>query len=136
MQVPIDTQISIEQLTREPYPFYRDMRINTPVLKVKSVARILLTKALDTRNVKLNPELFSSDDPNTPMERAFQAKILMRRDAEDHMRLRSAMMPAFSIPHIKKIWVRFPQMSLADPGAVVWSGFGFRGPLNLPIVLK
>lgn len=105
MQVPIDTVISIDQLTRDPYPLYRDMRAKTPVLKVESVGRILLTKAADTRNVKLNPELFSSDDPNTPMERAFQAKTLMRRDGEDHMRLRSAMMPAFSIPNIKKIWI-------------------------------
>ena len=30
---------------------------------------------------------------------------------------------------------RFPKMRLADPGAVVWKGFGFRGPLNLPVIL-
>ena len=29
----------------------------------------MLTKAEDTKYVKDNPELFSSDDPNTPMKR-------------------------------------------------------------------
>ena len=31
---------------------------------------------------------------------------------------------------------RFPNMALPDPNAVVWSGFGFRGPLNLPVLLQ
>jgi cytochrome P450 len=31
---------------------------------------------------------------------------------------------------------RFPDMKLADPEAVVFSGFGFRGPLSLPVVLN
>jgi len=68
------------------------------------VNRTFLTKAADTRYVKLNPELFSSDDPNTPMERAFEAKTLMRRDGDDHNRLRTAMMPAFAPNTIKQSW--------------------------------
>ncbi|MDU8929457.1 cytochrome P450 [Alisedimentitalea sp. MJ-SS2] len=31
---------------------------------------------------------------------------------------------------------RFPNLSLPDPAAVVWRGFGFRGPLNLPVTLN
>ena len=31
---------------------------------------------------------------------------------------------------------RFPNMSLPDQSAVVWRGFGFRGPLNLPVLLN
>jgi cytochrome P450 len=30
---------------------------------------------------------------------------------------------------------RFPNMHLPDPDAVIWKGFGFRGPLNLPVTL-
>ena len=30
----------------------------------------------------------------------------------------------------------FPGMQLTDPDDVVWSGFGFRGPLNLPVRLQ
>ncbi len=102
--VPEDHAISIEQLTAKPYAIYKRLRAESPVLKVSAVRRILLTKAADTRFVKLNPELFSSDDPNTPMERAFQAKTLMRRDGEDHNRLRSAMMPAMSPQNVKQSW--------------------------------
>jgi cytochrome P450 len=30
---------------------------------------------------------------------------------------------------------RFPDLSLPDPDAVIWRGFGFRGPITLPIRL-
>ena len=31
---------------------------------------------------------------------------------------------------------RFPKMTLADPEAVKFWGFGFRGPLSLPVTLN
>ena len=31
---------------------------------------------------------------------------------------------------------RFPNLTLPDPAAVVWKGFAFRGPLNLPVTLN
>ena len=31
---------------------------------------------------------------------------------------------------------RFPNMTLPDREAVQWRGFGFRGPINLPVVLN
>jgi cytochrome P450 len=31
---------------------------------------------------------------------------------------------------------RFPNMTLFDPASVRWHGFGFRGPLNLPVRLQ
>jgi len=31
---------------------------------------------------------------------------------------------------------RFPNMSLPDPAEVQWRGFGFRGPINLPLILN
>ena len=108
---PVDERITIAQLTSDPYPLYARMRAETPVLKVACLGRTLLTKADDTRRVKMDPELFSSDDPDTPMERAFLAKTLMRRDGEDHMRLRAAMMPAFSPANIRDVWVpRFTEV--------------------------
>jgi hypothetical protein len=44
--------------------------------------------------VKDNAALFSSDDPNTPMKRAFLAHTLMRKDHDEHRTERMAMMPA------------------------------------------
>lgn len=101
---PIDETITIQQLTTDPYPVYRRLRAETPVLRVKAVGRTFLTKASDTRAVKDNPVLFSSNDPNTPMQRAFNAHTLMRKDGEEHMRERSAMMPTFSPRNLKTIW--------------------------------
>jgi hypothetical protein len=70
---PLDETITIEELTRDPYPIYRRLRREAPVLRFKSVGRTFLTKAADTKYVKDNAALFSSDDPNTPMKRAFLA---------------------------------------------------------------
>lgn len=32
------------------------------------------------------------------------------------------------------LFERFPNMRLPDPSAVKWRGFGFRGPINMPVV--
>lgn len=101
---PHDESITIQQLTLDPYPIYKRLRAETPVLRVKSVGRTLLTKAEDTKYVKDTPELFSSDDPNTPMERAFRAHTLMRKDGEEHARERGAMAPSFSAKNITQCW--------------------------------
>jgi len=101
---PFDDVITIDHLTTDPYPIYKRLRAEAPVLRVKSVGRTLLTKAADTRAVKDNPELFSSNDPGTPMERAFGAHTLMRKDGEEHMRERMAMAPTFSPKNLKTLW--------------------------------
>jgi cytochrome P450 len=36
---------------------------------------------------------------------------------------------------LPKMFERFPNMRLEDTPAVNWRGFGFRGPINLPIRL-
>ena len=102
---PLDTAITIDQLVRDPYPIYKRLRAENPVLRVKSVGRTLLTKAADTKMVKDDPVLFSSNDPNTPMKRAFLAHTLMRKDGEDHLRERNAMAPAFSPKTIQTEWI-------------------------------
>ncbi len=102
---PIDSDITIAQLVLDPYPIYRRLRAQSPVLRVESVGRTLLTKAEDTKAVKDNPELFSSNDPNTPMKRAFRAHTLMRKDGAEHLRERNAMAPAFSPRTIQSEWI-------------------------------
>lgn len=102
---PTDDEIDIGDLARAPYGIYKRLRASSPVLNVKAVGRIMLTKAQDTRAVKDDPELWSSDDPNTPMERAFHAHTLMRKDGERHRRERMAMAPAFSPKTMKTRWL-------------------------------
>jgi cytochrome P450 len=55
--------------------------------------------------VKDTPTIFSSDDPNTPMKRAFRAHTLMRKDGEAHQAERMAMAPTFSPKVIQQTWL-------------------------------
>ena len=70
-QAPLDERITLADLDRDPFPIYRRLRAESPVVRVKAAGRTLVTKAADTRHVKDNPDVFSSDDRNTPMKRAF-----------------------------------------------------------------
>jgi cytochrome P450 len=100
-----DTDITIADLVRDPYPIYRRFRHDSPVIRVAAVNRIMLTKAADTKAVKENTEVFSADDPNTPMRRAFGAHTLMRKDGAAHLRERQAMAPSYAAGHIKNHWM-------------------------------
>lgn len=102
---PLDETITLDALDRAPFPIYRRLRAEAPVCRVKAAGRTFLTKAADTKYVKDNPSLFSSDDPNTPMKRAFWAHTLMRKDGEAHLRERMAMAPAFAPKVIRDEWV-------------------------------
>lgn len=102
---PVDDRLTIAELSGDPFPFYQKMRRESPVLHVRALGRTLLTKAADTKYVKENPALFSSDDPNTPMKRAFWAHTLMRKDGAAHARERAAMAPSFMPRIIRDDWV-------------------------------
>ncbi len=101
---PVNDTVGIDALTLDPYPIYRHMRAETPVVRVTSVGRTFLTKAAYTKMVKDDPETFSSDDPNTPMKPAFQAHTLMRKDGAEHRRERMAMQMAYTPKVIKQNW--------------------------------
>ena len=101
---PVNDSVGIDALTLDPYPIYRQMRAETPVVRVTSVGRTFLTKAAFTKMVKDDPETFSSDDPNTPMKPAFQAHTLMRKDGAEHRRERMAMQMAYTPKVIKQNW--------------------------------
>lgn len=102
---PLNSDITIAGLTHDPYGFYRVARAHTPVVRVAAVGRTMLTKAVDTRYAKEHWETYSSDDPNTPMKRAFQAHTLMRKDGAAHKRERNAMMASFSQRNIRDVWI-------------------------------
>ena len=104
---PLIENITLEQLNSDPYSIYKRLRREAPVARIKSVGRTFLTKAEDTKYVKDNPDLFSSDDRNTPMKRAFWAHTLMRKDGEDHLRDRMAMAPAYAPKVIQSDWMPY-----------------------------
>jgi cytochrome P450 len=111
---PLDETITIAELTRDPYPIYRRLRREAPVLRVKSVGRTFLTRAADCKYVKDQAALFSADDPNTPMQRAFLAHTLMRKDHGEHRAERMAMMPALMPKTIEQAWAPLYTKLAAD----------------------
>ena len=104
-QAPGDTEITLAQLDDNPFPIYKRLRREAPVVQVKNAGRTFITKAVDTKYVKDNPEIFSSNDPNTPMRRAFWAHTLMRKDGQEHLRERMAMAPSFAPRVIRDEWI-------------------------------
>src|SRR3569832_2343168 len=111
---PLDETITIAELPRDPYPIYQRLRREAPVLRVISVGRTFLTKAADTKYVMDNAALFSSDDPNTPMKRAFLAHTLMRKDHDEHRAERMAMMPALMPKTVAAAWEPLYRTFAAD----------------------
>lgn len=111
---PVDETLTLAQLTRDPYPVYRRMRAETPIVQVPAANRVFLTKAKHTRMVKDDPVLFSSDDPVTPMRRAFRAHTLMRKDGDEHRRERMAMQRAYSPKVIDTDWAGLYRKICAD----------------------
>lgn len=136
---PLDESITLDQLNVDPFPIYRRLRRDAPVIRVKAAGRTFLTKAVDTKYVKDNPELFSSDDPNTPMKRAFWAHTLMRKDGEAHRRERMAMAAAFAAKVIRDDWMpqyqkvaeayvaRLPRGEVVDLFAILSEAYAARG---------
>lgn len=104
LDVPLNEAVTLADLTRDPYPIYKRMRAETPVVRMAQTGRILVTRAEHTKWIKENPEIFSSDDPTTPMKPAFQAHTLMRKDGAEHRAERMAMQPSFSPKVIRSDW--------------------------------
>lgn len=56
---PSDPTIQVNDMTMNPYPVYRRLRAEAPVMFAPALNRTLITKAADTRAIKDNPLLFS-----------------------------------------------------------------------------
>ena len=102
--IPIDSATQMKHLTEDPYPIYKRYRAESPVVHVASIDRTFITKYDDCRYVKNNPDIFSSNDSSAPMERAFQAQTLMKKDGKEHQSERNAMAMAYTPKSIVDVW--------------------------------
>ena len=136
---PVIADINLGELISAPYPVYKRLRQDAPVARIKSMGRTFITKAEDTKYIKDNPNLFSSEDTNTPMKRAFWAHTLMRKDGADHLRERMAMAPAYAPKVIQNDWMphyektakayvgRLPRGEIVDLYDVLSGAYAARG---------
>lgn len=88
------TSITIHDLTVDPYPIYGRLQREAPVSWVPAVDRWLVTGWDDVITVDTHPEIFSSCDTGSLMNRVMGSTML-RLDGEAHKRLRDAAAEPF-----------------------------------------
>lgn len=92
--------ISVEALTRDPYPQFDRIRALGSAVWVEAARLHLVTRFDDIHEVERHPEIFASTNPGSLMN-TVMGHSLMRKDFDDHKRERKAIEPAFRPRTIK-----------------------------------
>jgi len=103
MSVSFATEVQVTALEADPYGVYARLRAEDPVAWVPSVNRYFVTRFDDVMQVERNPELFSSVEEPSLMTRAIGATLL-RKDGDDHRRIRKAAEGPLRPKVIKELW--------------------------------
>ncbi|WP_424982410.1 cytochrome P450 [Maritalea sp. S77] len=104
IDVPIDETITFEMLDHDPASVYQRLRRENPIVRIKAINRIVLTKADHVYLAKTDMVHFGSEDDQTPMQRAFGGHTLMRKDGAAHLKERAAMTETFKVNHWACEW--------------------------------
>ncbi|MDQ0218678.1 cytochrome P450 [Peribacillus cavernae] len=103
IQKRIGSDISIEQLTINPYPFLKKMRNEDPVCWVESVNRWFITRYDDVVYVDTHPEIYTAHE-----SRSLQTKVMgvtmLRQDGAAHARLRKACEEPLKPKVVRQRW--------------------------------
>jgi len=83
--------ITVEELDTDPYPVYARLRATEPVAWVPALDCWLVTRAADVEFVTSNPDLFTAEAPDAPIDRSFGGRTLMTTDGAEHLALRRAL---------------------------------------------
>ena len=93
-QQGIGSNITVEDLDRDPYPVYKRLREEEPVSWVESVGLWLVTRWDDVMHIDENPETFTAETEPSTLNRTF-GKNLLGSEGAYHKRIRSIIEPAF-----------------------------------------
>jgi len=83
--------ITVEDLERDPYPIYARLRAEAPVAWVPAVQCWLVTRNDDVEFVTKNPDVFTAEAPDSPVDRYFGGRTLMTMDGDEHLELRRTL---------------------------------------------
>jgi cytochrome P450 len=84
--------ITVEQLERDPYPIYAQLREQAPVCHVPALGLWLVTRWDDVHHVATHPELFTADVDSSPLTRTLGQNVLTL-DGEPQQRIRATIDP-------------------------------------------
>ncbi|WP_133917389.1 cytochrome P450 [Streptomyces sp. NBC_00582] len=96
-------ELDLDELRRDPYPAYAELRRTAPLAWVPSVGRHLLTRYDDIVHAEKLPEVFSSREEGSLLLRTVGPNML-REDDPDHRRLRSAAEPPTRPRQVRDRW--------------------------------
>ena len=100
---PIGTAITLEDLKVDPYPTYERLRREEPVSWVPAANRYFVCKYKDALYIERHPEIFSSVEHQSMLERAI-GPMMLRLDGTAHRRIRSALEPVLSARAVRERW--------------------------------
>ncbi|MFJ8105732.1 cytochrome P450 [Streptomyces sp. NPDC096132] len=95
--------LDLDDLRRDPYPAYAELRRTAPLAWVPSVGRHLLTRYEDIVHAEKLPEVFSSREEGSLLLRTVGPNML-REDDPHHRRLRSAAEPPTRPRQVRDLW--------------------------------
>ncbi len=95
MEGPAPSQVTVEQLDRDPYPFYARLRREQPVAWVPAVNLWMVTRWDDVEAVAKDEATFTAVVESSPVDRCFGSPTIITTDGEVHRELRRATDPKY-----------------------------------------
>ena len=96
-------EIDNKRFWENPYPDLKLMRHNSPIAFVPQLNATLFTKRNSIASNEKNIDIFSSYQPDGLMSK-LMGENMMRKDGEDHLIERKAILPSVSPKTVKNIW--------------------------------
>lgn len=100
----VAARITLEELTHDPYPAYRELRASDPVAWVPAANRYFVTRHEDVVAVQRDLELFSVLEQGGLAE-GVMGLTMNRREGAEHLRQRKASGPPTRPGTVKRHWV-------------------------------
>ena len=92
---PLGASITLEGLSRDPYPLFHQLRAREPVSWAPALGQWLVTRRDDVLSVLREPETFRTDSARSPIRDSFGAQMLST-EGETQRRYKSACAAPFN----------------------------------------
>ncbi len=99
-QSQLGAAISLEDLTKDPYPIYAKLQAEEPVSWISALNMWYVTRYEDVRTILLDADGFTTAWPNSLIFDTFGAQMLTTEGAE-HDKYRRPVQPSFSPSHLR-----------------------------------
>jgi cytochrome P450 len=100
VQFPLGAAVSLEDLTRDPYPIYAKLQAEEPVSWISALNMWYVTRYEDVRTILMDGDGFTTAWPNSLIFDTFGAQMLTTEGLE-HDKYRRPVQPSFSPSHLR-----------------------------------